>query len=199
MSYITIGVLGFLAAYLFDVVSLRRIPGAKQGVGIVAVALIGYATLMVCLKSERLELPIGLTWLGWALLAVSVPLLIYSLFINLPFRKTYVTPGVGDRLIRTGTYALVRHPGVSWYALWLVSLILVSESRLLLIASPIWLALDIVHVFIQDRFLFGKMFKDYDDYRRETPMLIPSRRSISACLRTLRQPRTESEFQEGRG
>lgn len=199
MSYITIGVLGFLAAYLFDVVSLRRIPGAKQGVGIVAVALIGYATLMVCLKSERLELPIWLTWLGWALLSVSVPLLLYSLFINLPFRKTYVVPGVGDRLIRTGTYALVRHPGVFWYALLLGSLILVSKSKLLLIASPVWLAMDIVHVIIQDRFLFGKMFKDYDDYRRETPMLIPSRRSISACLRTLRQPRTESEFQEGRG
>jgi len=199
MGYITIGVLGFLVAYLFDVVSLRRIPRAKQSVGIVVVALIGYATLMACLKSERLELPIWLTWLGWALLSVSVPLLAYSLFINLPFRKTYVVPGVGDRLIRTGTYALVRHPGVSWYALLLVSLILVSKSKLLLIASPIWLAMDILHVMIQDKFFFGKMFKDYDEYRRETPMLIPSRRSISACLRTLRQPRTESEFQEGRG
>jgi len=199
MGYITIGVLGFLVAYLFDVVSLRRIPRAKQSVGIVVVALIGYATLMACLKSERLELPIWLTWLGWALLSVSVPLLAYSLFINLPFRKTYVVPGVGDRLIRTGTYALVRHPGVSWYALLLVSLILVSKSKLLLIASPIWLAMDILYVMIQDKFFFGKMFKDYDEYRRETPMLIPSRRSISACLRTLRQPRTESEFQEGRG
>lgn len=199
MGYITIGVLGFLVAYLFDVVSLRRIPRAKQSVGIVVVALIGYATLMACLKSERLELPIWLTWLGWALLSVSVPLLAYSLFINLPFRKTYVAPGVGDRLIKTGTYALVRHPGVSWYALLLVSLILVSKSKLLLIASPIWLAMDILHVMIQDKFFFGKMFQDYDEYRRETPMLIPSRRSISACLRTLRQPRTESEFQEGRG
>jgi protein-S-isoprenylcysteine O-methyltransferase Ste14 len=192
-------VLGFLVAYLFDVVSLKRIPGAKQGVGIVVVALIGYATLMACFESERLALPIWLTWLGWAILSVSVPLLVYSLFINLPFRKTYVVSGVGDRLIRTGTYALVRHPGVSWYALLLVSLILVSRSKLLLIASPIWLAMDILHVIIQDKFFFGKMFKDYDDYRRGTPMLIPSRRSISACLRTLRQPRAESEFQEGRG
>jgi len=198
MSYITIGVLGFLVAYLFEVVSLKRISGAKQGVGIVAAALIGYATFMVCLKSGRLELPIWLTWLGWALLLVSVLFLVYSLFINLPFRKTYVVPGVGDKLIRTGTYALVRHPGVPWYALLLVSLILVSKSKLLLIASPIWLAMDILYVIIQDKFFFGKMFKDYDDYRRETPMLIPSRRSVGACLRTLRQTRTQSEFQEGR-
>jgi len=199
MGYIIIGVLGFLVAHLFDVVSLKRIPGAKQGVGIAVGALIGYATLMACLESERLALPIWLTWLGWALLSVSVPLLVYSLFVNLPFRKTYVAPGVGDRLIRTGTYALVRHPGVFWYALLLVSLILVSRSELLLIASPIWLAMDILHVIIQDKFFFGKMFKDYEDYRRETPMLIPSRRSISACLRTIRQPGTESELQEGRG
>jgi protein-S-isoprenylcysteine O-methyltransferase Ste14 len=199
MGYIIIGVLGFLVAHLFDVVSLKRIPGAKQGVGIVVAALIGYATLMVCLDSERLALPIWVTWLGWALLSVSVPLLVYSLFVNLPFRKTYVAPGVGDRLVRTGTYALVRHPGVFWYALLLVSLILISKSKLLLVASPIWLGMDILHVVIQDKFLFGKMFKDYEDYRRETPMLIPNRRSISACLRTIRQPGTESELQEGRG
>jgi len=110
-----------------------------------------------------------------------------------------VAPGVGDRLIRTGTYALVRHPGVLWYALLLVSLIFVSKSKLLLVASPIWLAMDIVHVIIQEKFFFGKMFEDYEHYRRETPMLIPSRRSISACLRTIRQPGTESELQEGRG
>lgn len=199
MGYIIIGVLGFLMAHLLDVVSLKRIPGAKQGVGIVVAALIGYATLMVCLDSERLALPIWVTWLGWALLSVSVPLLVYSLFVNLPFRKTYVAPGVGDRLVRTGTYALVRHPGVFWYALLLVSLVFVSKSKLLLVASPIWLGMDILHVVIQDKFLFGKMFKDYEEYRRETPMLIPNRRSISACLRTIRQPGTESELQEGRG
>jgi len=39
-----------LAAHLFDVVPLKKIPGAKQGVGIVAVALIGYIALMACLK-----------------------------------------------------------------------------------------------------------------------------------------------------
>lgn len=199
MGYIAIGFLGFLVAYLFDVVSLMRIPGAKQGVGIVAAGLISYATVMVCLKSERFELPIWLVSLGSVLFFMSVVLIIYSVFINLPFHKTYVAPGVGDKLIKTGTYALARHPGVLWYVLVLISLIMISRSKLLLIAAPIWLALDILHVTIQDRLFFGKMFKGYDDYRRETPMLIPNRRSISACLKTLRQPRAESEVQEGRG
>ena len=187
VGYIAIGILGFLVAYLFDVISLKNIPGAKQCVSLIAFGLIGYSMLMVCLKSERLELPPGLTWLGWILLSLSALLLIYSLFINLPFSKTYVAPDVGDKLIRTGTYALVRHPGVLWYALLLISLILISKSKLLLIASPIWLLMDILYVTIQEKFFFPKMFKDYEDYRRETPMLIPNRRSLITCLRTLRR------------
>ncbi len=198
MNYIAIGVLGFLMAYLFDVFSLKRVPMAKQGAGIVAVGLIGYATLMVCLKSERLVLPAWLPWLGWALLSAALPLFVYSLFINLPFHKTYVISGMGDELIRTRTYALVRHPGVIWYALLLISLILVSQSKLLLITSPIWFLMDVLHVIIQDKFLFGKMFAHYEDYRRETPMLIPTRESIIAFLRTLRQPRVQSAVQEGK-
>jgi hypothetical protein len=41
-------------------------------------------------------------------------------------------------------------------------------------------------VVIQERFFFGKMFEDYDGYKRETPMLIPSRRSIRAFIDSLR-------------
>jgi hypothetical protein len=48
--------------------------------------------------------------------------------------------------------------------------------------------MDIIHVTIQDRFLFGKMFPEYKDYRRETPMLIPNRKSIVAFVRTINCP-----------
>ena len=151
--------------------------------------LLIYALTMVCLQSDKLLLPIWATWLGWVLLSISLFLLIYSLFINLPFRSTYITTGVGDKLIKTGMYALVRHPGVYWFTLLLLSLVLVSKSSLLLIASPIWILLDILLVFIQDKFLFGKMFKRYNDYRRETPMLLPNRRSVNAFISSLRQGR----------
>ena len=80
MAYIVIGVCGILMAYLFDVVSIKGIPGAKQSIGIVVVALLVYATVMVCLESEKLVLPVWLTWVGWALLIVSLSLFIYSLF-----------------------------------------------------------------------------------------------------------------------
>jgi protein-S-isoprenylcysteine O-methyltransferase Ste14 len=74
---------------------------------------------------------------GWPLLLVSVCLLVYSLFFEIPFQQTYVDARVGDELVKTGTYALVRHPGALWFALLPVSLSLVSRARLLLIAAPV--------------------------------------------------------------
>ena len=189
MIYIAIGCLGFLVIHLFDVVSLKRLPGAKPFTWILGSGLLGYALVMACLRSDKLPLPIWSTWLGWALLSISLFLLIYSLFINLPFRKTYIATGVGDKLIRTGLYALVRHPGVHWFILFLLSLILVSKSSLLLMAAPIFILLDIVLVIVQDKFFFGRMFDDYDSYRQETPMLVPNRQSLNAFINSLKQAR----------
>jgi protein-S-isoprenylcysteine O-methyltransferase Ste14 len=189
LIYVAIGCLGFLVIHLFDIVSLKRLPGAKPFTWILGSGLMGYALTMACLWSDKLLLPVWLTWLGWALLAISLSLLIYSLFINLPFRKTYIAIGVGDKLIRTGLYALVRHPGVLWFIPLLLSLVLVSKSSLLLMAAPIFISLDIVLVVVQDRFFFGRMFDGYDSYRRETPMLVPNRRSVNAFVNSLKQSR----------
>jgi len=190
MIYIAVGIFGFIVIHLFDLVSLKRIPsGAKPGVWTVGSGLLVYSLIMLCLKSNTLPLPIWSTWLGWGLLTLSLFLLIYSLFINLPFHKTYIATGVSDKLITTGLYALVRHPWIHCFTLFMLSLILVSKSSLLLIAAPIFILLNILLVVIQDKFFFGRMFAGYDRYRKETPMLLPNRKSISACISSLRKAR----------
>jgi len=190
MVYIAVGISGFILVHLFDIVSLKRIPsGAKLGVWTVGSGLLCYSLIMLCLKSNTLPLPIWSTWLGWGLLTLSLSLLLYSLFINLPFRKTYIATGVGDKLITTGLYALVRHPGVIWFVLLMLSLILVSKSSLLLVAAPIFILLDVVLVIVQDKFLFIRMFDGYKSYQRETPMLVPNRRSVNAFINSSKQSR----------
>ena len=190
MIYIFIGILGFLTIHVLDIVSLKRITGAKPFTFILGSGLLVYSLIMLALKSNNLPLPVWSTWLGWGLLSISLFLLIYSLFINLPFRKTYVATGVSNELITTGLYALIRHPWLYGFALFLLSLVMVSKSSLLLIALPIFILLNILLVVIQDKFLFGKMFDGYDSYRRETPMLVPNRRSISAFTNSLKLFRT---------
>ncbi len=186
MTYVATGILGFFILRVFDVVSLKRVPGAKPVTWLLGSGLLGYSFIMMSLAPNKLLLPAWSTWLGWGLLLLSAFLLAYSLFINLPFRQTYVATGVGDKLVVTGLYALVRHPWIYGFSLILLSLILVSRSSLLLIAAPVFIVLNILLVVIQDKFFFGRMFSGYDRYRKETPMLIPNRKSFSACLRTIK-------------
>jgi protein-S-isoprenylcysteine O-methyltransferase Ste14 len=149
-----------------------------------------YSLVMICLSPDKIVVPTWLTGVGWGVLVLSASLLIHALFVSLPFRRTYIDKGVGEKLVESGFYALVRHPGVIWFTLLMLSLIPVARSRLLLIATPTFITLDILLVFIQDKFLFGRMFPGYGAYRRETPMLLPNRRSVNVFLRFLRWVRS---------
>jgi protein-S-isoprenylcysteine O-methyltransferase Ste14 len=186
MVYVVMGVLGFFMLHAFDVVCLKKIPVVKPIVWLVANGLLISSVIMIALSPDKLVLPVWSTWLGWVLLFMGVFSKAYSLLISLPFRKTYVASGVGDRLVMTGVYALVRYPWIYTFALILLALILVSKSRLLLIASPIYILLNLLLAVIQDKFLFDKMFAEYERYRKQTPMLLPNRKSMSACMKTIK-------------
>jgi protein-S-isoprenylcysteine O-methyltransferase Ste14 len=182
MFYIVLGAAGFLLINLLDLVALKRLSLAKPALWGLGNALGICAIIGVCLSGDTLPLPAWSTWLGWGLLVASLTLLIHALFINLPFGKTYINTGVGDRLVTTGLYALVRHPWLHFYVLVLLSLLLVSHSSLLLVAAPVWLALNVPLIVIQDRYVFSRMFPGYGEYRQRTPMLWPNKKSIKAFL-----------------
>lgn len=189
MTYIIVGCLGFLTIHLADIFSLRKVPGAKPLSWLIGVGLLVYAITMLSLAPGKLPLPEWLTWPGAALLALSFWLLVYSLFVNLPFNKTYVATGSSNRLITSGLYALVRHPGLHWFVMVLAALVLVSRSEMMLVAAPIFAAIDVALVLVQDRFIFGRMFEDYPRYRRTTPMLVPNRRSLNAFINSFKAAR----------
>jgi protein-S-isoprenylcysteine O-methyltransferase Ste14 len=194
MLYIVVGVLGFAFAFAFDWASLKRVPVIKQLAGLVAFSLLIYATIMVCHSPIKLRVPIFAQIIGGCLLAVFLCLLIYSLFIEIPFRRTYTKHGVGEKLIYTGTYALVRHPGVIWLAFVFLALALVYPSTTLFLAAVIWLFMDVIYVTVQDKYFFPKMFPNYRDYKKQTPFLIPTKQSFFACLKTLRFPARQKGY-----
>jgi protein-S-isoprenylcysteine O-methyltransferase Ste14 len=195
MEHVLLGILAFLIAFFFDLAAIKYIPYLKQIIGLAVALLFGYSLVMVALHPVKLQMPALLSYAGWPFLIISAFLLVYSLFLEIPFRQTYAADGVGDRLVKTGTYALVRHPGVLWFAIFLVSLILVSRSRLLLLATPVWIFMDVLCVWVQERFFFGRMFPDYEQYRKETPMLIPTPASIVRCWRSvINRRRLEEQF-----
>jgi protein-S-isoprenylcysteine O-methyltransferase Ste14 len=198
MVNILIGIAGALIIHIVDIVSLKKIPLLKPLIWIIGIGMGLYSIISLCLSPDKLSLPVWSTICGWVLLAVSVSIFLSALFINLPFRKTYIETGVGDKLIKTGLYSLARHPGAMWFILFMASLVLVSQSRLMLVAAPIFMVMNTLLVIIQDKVFFTKMFAGYDQYQKETPMLLPNRRSINAFFGSLRRPKTKSGLQGGK-
>ncbi len=193
--YIACGVLGILAVHLAAPAAIKRLPILKPVAWAGGTALVIFVLVMAGLWPDRLSLPAWVGGMGWVLLAISAVLLAYSIFFSLPFRKTYVSTGVGDRLVTGGLYALTRHPWLIWFVLLNLGELLATGSRLMLLVAPIFLAVSVLSVAIQDRFFFRRMFPGYDDYRRQTPMLLPSRKSLRAFADSLKEPKTPERYE----
>lgn len=189
MAQVLLGALAFAMAFAFDLVSLRRARHLKPVLSASAGATLLAALAWTLATPGRHAWPAWTTIVGWPLLTIATALLVYSLLIEIPFAATYARQGVGEVLVTTGTYALVRHPGVIWFGMAMLGCILVSNGCLMVIAGIVWFCLDVLYAWLQDRFLFVRMFPGYTAYQETTPMLIPSWQSIVRCWRTLPRPR----------
>ncbi len=186
MVNILIGCFGFLVIHSFDIIALAGVRKIKPLVWFLGFGLVTYALSVIFLSQPKLSIPEWAIWVGWVLIPIGAYLQFFPLFINLPFRKTYIIPGVNKRLIKTGLYALARHPGVMGFLLLMPGLILVSRSQLMLTAAPIFILLDILAVFIQDIYFFPKMFPDYKEYQKNTPIFFPNKRSWRVFINSSR-------------
>ena len=186
MTYIALGAFGLLLACLLEHPRLANMPFLKPPAGLAVLGLMSYSVTMVAMWPDRFQIPPPISWVAWFFFMAFSLLFIYSVFIEVRFNQSRTDMAEGSELVRTGTYALTRHPGVIWITLALVSLVLATRSWLLLIATPIWLLMDLIWVWIEDRFYFPQMFPDYNEYKKEVPMLIPTSASIRNCIRTIR-------------
>ena len=187
MEYVSLGVLGFLVGYSTELVTANKLGPLKPAAWVVSFGLLVYAMVMVCLDTNRFFLPGWLTFAGWALLPLPSLLLLYTLVFELPFRRTFVGSPSSTDMVTTGTYALTRHPAVLWYLLILASMLLATRSYVLLVAMPIWIAMDVGWVLLQEKSSLARNFPDYGTYKRCTPFLIPNRRSLTEFLRSFRR------------
>jgi len=185
MIFVIIGAVGFVILFLFDPIALQKIKILKPFIWLIGNGLIFISLNRMMFNSPQFIMPKFLKYVGIAMSVTASPLLVYSLLIEIPFKTTYLDKGAGSKLITTGTYALVRHPGVLWLILLLIGFFLISGSKTLLVALPIWIFLDILYIILQDRYFFIKQFGEaYEKYQKEVPMLIPSSASIKRCICT---------------
>lgn len=123
----------------------------------------------------------------WGILALSqAVLLIYTLFFALPFGETYVQTDGKPPVYKEGVYSLCRHPGVLWFFFLYLFLAMMAGTGLMAAVCVEYSGLNLLYVWFQDRVTFKRTLYGYEEYQRETPFLIPNRKSILTCIRFLR-------------
>jgi protein-S-isoprenylcysteine O-methyltransferase Ste14 len=188
MLYIIIGCLAFLFLYIFDFNKITFIHKYLNICFLAGVLLLAYATLGILLSDLPIfELALGLRLIFGLLALLSLLLTFYSLFFALPFSTTYVAIESRNQVIDTGMYAVCRHPGVIWFLSFYIFLWLASGKSLIFWATIVWTGMDIVHVYVQDRWFFPKNLIGYTQYRRRVPFLIPSLASIKRGITDIRR------------
>jgi protein-S-isoprenylcysteine O-methyltransferase Ste14 len=186
MRGIVLGAASFFIVFWVDVAALKRMSFVKPVLWLASVVLFVWG-LVICMGDpSAVALPTAVRTAAAIAAVLFSLLLVYSLFIEIPFAAAYLRAGKPSAVVATGTYALCRHPGVLWLTGLLAALFFSGGSRLLLLAMPIWLGLDTLYVILQDRLFFPRMFgADYEAYQREVPMLVPNARSVRRCAQTI--------------
>jgi len=187
--YILLGAGGFLLLLLFDWADWRGLRNAKPLIMIGVAVLFSLAFAGTLIFSGYFHVPLGLRITGAVLALFFLFLFVFSLYLEIPFSQTYAGKDGERRVVATGTYALVRHPGVIWFFFFHLCLAFAAGSVLLLVAVPFWTGMNVVLVAVEDSVFFPKTFgKSYGQYQKTVPFLIPTGTSIRQCFATFQMP-----------
>lgn len=185
MSDLIIGCLAFGLLYIFDYNKIEaRIQWLNSFFGI-GVIILAYSSWQVIFSpSAGFSVSAEISAVFYGLAGISALFMLYALFGALPFKKTYVE-GASTELIDTGVYALCRHPGVWGFFFMYMFAFLASGKWIVLAACICWTMMDIIHVWVQDRYFFPKTLPGYQQYQQTTPFLFFTRESFTRFIQTI--------------
>lgn len=184
MLILLLGCLSFLIFIIYDINQIKgNLVWIKPFFTIGCLILCGVTGVMILkpFESDISVYPIVLiTFLFLAF--ISFLLLFYTLFFAIPFFEVYIV-GAKQKLCTVGVYSLCRHPGVLFFGSFYLFLGIGLGKPFVLLAGVVFTVMNILYVFLQDKYFFPKAFKDYDHYQQHTNFLLPSRQSIKKCFK----------------
>ncbi|HPF20354.1 MAG TPA: hypothetical protein PLC88_03360 [Syntrophomonas sp.] len=185
MSFIFAGSLAFICFAIFDLNKIRFISKNMNILVVLGSFILAFSTMAIIISPHSIRISTLWQWLALILAILVLLLMIYTIFGAVSFKKTYLETQKGNTVVTTGMYALCRHPGVLWFFLFYCLSGLAFNNQLLLIAAIIWTLLDIVYVYIQDRWIFPIILEDYHIYQQQVPFIIPNLTSLQHSLASL--------------
>ena len=197
---ILVGAASFFILLASDHAEARGRACLKRATVITASLAFVLASAALLAAPEKLTLPLAVRIAGVVLSLPFLGLLVSSLFLEVSAGARRHEGNGKKRLVTTGTYALVRHPGVLWLFFLHVCLVGASASVPFFVALPFWTAANVLLALVQDRTSFPLLFGvEYREYRHRVPFLVPTAASIRRCLATAANRRSHggSEIKEG--
>lgn len=188
MLILLLSATGFIALVLFDMAQIynRKLLSA-------IFSIIGYgaivSTLLFLIFIHKLPYP---PETGFALVSLVIKsmgalfffiLLLYSNVIEIGLKSPYSKSGKRYAL-ETGTYGLVRHPGFLWLTFLLILLSLVYKNVQFSLFSAVIIFQNFLLILVEDIVLFPKLFKNYTQYKKQVPFIIPD---IRKTVREVRE------------
>ena len=193
---LVLGTVGFLLFFLYDINSFtikNRFAESFFFVGCAFVVVPSIVQIYKACRSGAIALPEDVLWL--ILAAAAFAALIYCLFFALPFEKTYVDPKNGRGVYDEGVYALCRHPGVLCFFVFYLFLGVAARPYPFLRYGMYLSVLNLLYVVFQDAVTFPKTFCNYADYRKYTPFIIPTKKSICRSVKTMKRESRKENIQ----
>lgn len=186
MLFIIMGSCAFFLFFLYDINSIKLKLRAFHSCFFIGFLLLIIATAGILISTrDRIEVSIVRMVIFGLPTLLFLWLLIYTLFFALPFKDTYVDKDSTSNVYQNGVYALCRHPGVIMFIGFYLFFGLTFNIDLLYKAAIIFSSFNIFYVIFQDNWTFIKQFDNYNQYKMNTPFLIPNIKSIKRCLETL--------------
>jgi protein-S-isoprenylcysteine O-methyltransferase Ste14 len=156
----------------------RRVSGPGDVSRSTQVLLVSYAVVLAivvaCSILQLLPIPIGFRWLGCALLVAGLALRAWAMIL---LRNSYsrgLQVSEGQRLVTTGPYRVVRHPGYAGSLLVWVGFALGLGSWVATILAAVLLGAAYAYrISAEERMLRAEFGRAYGDYQRATWRLIP--------------------------
>ena len=185
MIYLLLGSCSFLFFIFYDLNDIKLYNRFFKSFFAIGSFTLIFSTVMIVQSNSPMFLFTNLGRIFFAISALlSLFLLIYTLFFALPWKKTYLELAKNDKVVNKGFYALCRHPGVLWFIAFYFSLWLFSGVQLLFFAAILFSILNIIYIYIQEKYFFPHLFTDYTLYQKNTPFLFPTFSSIKRCWET---------------
>lgn len=149
--------------------------GSTRRLGIAYGASIGLLALSAVLAAlGALALPAELQWAGIALMVIGIALRFWSVrVLGSSYTRTLRT-AADQRVVRTGPYRAVRHPGYTGSILMWTGVALSSGDLVGVITIvPLIVWAYVLRVAAEDRMLVARFGDEYATYAREVRRLVP--------------------------